>query len=86
LKKAACGPLIAPGGHVNRRVVSLRANAVRFVFHEGKKGTSKWRQASLEESFMEIPFTAAYLLTCDWSVITLCPIENREVIHAKEED
>jgi hypothetical protein len=25
-------------------------------------------------------------LTFDWSVITLCPIEKREVIHAKEED
>jgi hypothetical protein len=35
----------------------------------------------LEENATGIPFTAVHLLTSDRSIITLCPIEDREVIH-----
>jgi hypothetical protein len=64
----------------------VRADAARFVFHEGKKETTRWRYAPLEESGIGIPFIAAHLLTFDWSTLTLCPIEEQEVIHAKEKD
>jgi hypothetical protein len=42
-----------------------------------------WRQTPLEESAVGIPLMAAHLLTFDWSTLTLCPIEKREVFHAK---
>jgi hypothetical protein len=61
----------------------MRVDAARFVFPEGKKETTRWRYAPLEGSGIVIPFTAAHLLTFDWSTLTLCPIEEREVIHAK---
>lgn len=64
----------------------MRADAARFVFPEGKKEATGQRYAPLEESGIGIPFTAANLLTFDWSVTTLCPIEEREVIHAKEKN
>jgi hypothetical protein len=64
----------------------VRVNAARFVFPEGKKEAMGRRYAPLEESGIGIPFTAANLLTFDWSTLTLCPIEEREVIHAKEKD
>jgi hypothetical protein len=41
------------------------------------------RQAAPEERAIGIPLIAAHLLTADWSIIILCPIEPREVIHDK---
>jgi hypothetical protein len=61
----------------------VRVDAARFVFPEGKKETTRSRYALLEESGIRIPSAAAHLLTFDWSTLTLCPIEQREVIHAK---
>jgi hypothetical protein len=41
---------------------------------------------ALEENGTGIPFIVAHILTFDWSALTLCPIEEREVIHAKEKN